>query len=387
MMGPSYSNEQGKKTAKVVPPKVTKAGAGKQQRAESAPAAKEVGDEEAAVEKTPEEGASDEQPGSEKEKGTTPSTASEEPAAKELEAEEGEEDDNKDLEPPEGCAPSNLIPLPRRFKFDAPLYGFLNLYKCEYWTTIDLYDCILGTDLGLGGHALNETNSAKLAISLLKSNWAPQTAIIVVAALESGKAFVVDGNHRVHALMNMTDEQRLQVLGGTTKLKCVAYQGVPANLLAILALHVNEEGLTGSGVTTWHKVRFALKAVLHMSADEQLEVTEGALEKAVNWTTAGKSASNLTPGDILLVTKLAKRFHRSGVTLVLEQMTVFETNYPMDVRSKIREVTGDFAVPTLHWGLQESSRNKIIVPEEQAAAQRSDQDDSCHQATRSGEDT
>jgi hypothetical protein len=38
---------------------------------------------------------------------------------------------------------------------------------------------------------------------------------------------------------------------------------VSANLIAILALHVNDEGLNGSAATSWHKLRFGSKAYLY----------------------------------------------------------------------------------------------------------------------------
>jgi hypothetical protein len=43
----------------------------------------------------------------------------------------------------------------------------------------------------------------------------------------------------------------------------VVDEGVSAIQLAILALHVNAEGLNGSAATSWHKLRFGCKAFVY----------------------------------------------------------------------------------------------------------------------------
>ena len=93
--------------------------------------------------------------------------------------------------------------------------------------------------MGQGGRALDETDLATLEKLLTENSWVPETPTIVAMALDGTKALVVDGNHRARALMQMTGEQRPQVPGGTT-ITCVADEGAPANLLAILAQHGND---------------------------------------------------------------------------------------------------------------------------------------------------
>jgi hypothetical protein len=106
----------------------------------------------------------------------------------------------------------------------------------------------LGINLGLGGRAIDAGNQEMLRENLKTHSWNPQHAIILITSEVEGEAYVVDGNHRVSALMRMTPAEQRLVLDGTT-VKRVVYEGVPANLIAILALHVNDEGLKGSATT------------------------------------------------------------------------------------------------------------------------------------------
>lgn len=237
------------------------------------------------------------------------------------------------------------------------------------------FDCLeLGTDLGQGGRALNPTNSAYCLEALLKNNWALQTSIIVVASKTTGKAFVVDGNHRVHALMQITDEQRKTALSGTT-IPCVMYEGVPANLLAILALHVNEEGLRGSATTILHKLMLGLKACLQLSTGQEEVITAAALIKAVNWSSAQSTKFNLGKYDVILVTKLAKRFGRSDLTSVLNTLTFFGTEFPSAVRRDICKLAKELTATNLNWNILDRERKGTSKPENEAVEERTTGDD------------
>jgi hypothetical protein len=106
-------------------------------------------------------------------------------------------------------------------------------------------------------------------------------------------------------------EQRL-VLDGTT-VKCVVYEGVPANLIAILALHVNDESLKGNGTTNWHKLRFGFKAYLYLAGMKGEKVMFEALTEAVIWSDSS-SSTTLSRHDISLIVRLGDRFGTAGVS-------------------------------------------------------------------------
>jgi hypothetical protein len=64
---------------------------------------------------------------------------------------------------------------------------------------------------------------------------------------------IVDGHHRASDPLSLNE--------GTVACR-VVYEGVSAIQFAILALHVNDEGLNGSA-TSWHKLRFGCKAFVY----------------------------------------------------------------------------------------------------------------------------
>jgi hypothetical protein len=148
------------------------------------------------------------------------------------------------MDPPPGCAKTKVDPRPPPFDWEGlgKLYTYLKQYMLPLITEWELAKLILGINLGLGGRAIHAGNQEMMGVNLLAHSWAPQHAIILLTSEVDGEAFIVDGNHRVSALMRMSLEQQRQVLGGTT-VKCVVYAGVPANLIAILALHVKHAKL------------------------------------------------------------------------------------------------------------------------------------------------
>jgi hypothetical protein len=163
----------------------------------------------------------------------------------------GDVEDAGVQDPPPGSAKTKVDPPPPPFNFEEVsegLYAYLKQYILGSTVAWELTSLRLGINLGLGGRSIHAGNQEKLHQGLLTSCWAPQHSIIVVTSEMDGETFVVDGNHRVSALKRMTSTQEQRVLGGTT-VKCVVYEGVSANLIAILALHVNDENLRGNGTT------------------------------------------------------------------------------------------------------------------------------------------
>jgi hypothetical protein len=212
----------------------------------------------------------------------------------------------------------------------------------------------LGINLGLGGRAINAGNQEMLRDNLSTHSWNPQHAIILITSEVEGEAYIVDGNHRVSALMRMTPAEQRLVLDGTT-VKCVVYEGVPANLIAILALHVNDEGLKGSATTNWHKLRFGFKAYLYLAGMKVEKVTLEALTKAVTWSDSS-SSTTLSHHDISLIFRLGDRFGTAGVSKFMETFTAIEDDYPPAVRKTICDVLGTFTSPALHWKIPDKDR-------------------------------
>jgi hypothetical protein len=210
------------------------------------------------------------------------------------------------MDPPPGCAKTKVDPRPPPFDWEGQVQGKLYTYLKQYMlpliTEWELAKLILGINLGLGGRAIHAGNQEMMGANLLTHSWAPQHAIILLTSEVDGEAYIVDGNHRVSALMRMTPEQQRQVLDGTT-VKCVVYEGVPANLIAILALHVNDEQKKGSGTTSWHKLRFGFKALQFLEGMKGKKVTVEALTKAVTWSDS-ESSTTLSKQDIGLIVKL-----------------------------------------------------------------------------------
>jgi hypothetical protein len=183
----------------------------------------------------------------------------------------------------------------------------------------------------------------------------------------------VDGNHRVSALMLMTPAEQRLVLDGTT-VKCVVYEGVPAKLIAILTLHVNDEGLKRSATTNWHKLRFGFKAYLYLAGMEVEKVTVGLLTKAVTWSDSS-SSTTLTQHDISLIFRLGDRFGTAGLSIFMETFTAIEDDYPPAVRKTICDVVDTFTTPALHWKIPDKDHKLKSVLDNEAVERRTDQDE------------
>jgi hypothetical protein len=227
--------------------------------------------------------------------------------------------------------------------------------------------------LGLGGRAINARNQEMLRENLITHSWNPQNAIILITSEVEGEAYIVDGNHRVSALMLMTPADQRLVLDRTT-VKCVVYEGVPANLIAILALRVNDEGLKGSATTNWHKLRFGLKAYLYLAGMKFEEVTLEALTKAVTWSDSS-SSTRLSHHDISLIFRLGDRFGTAGVSKFMETFTAIEDDYPPAVCKTICDVLGTFTSPALHWKIPDKDRKLKSVLDNEAVERPTNQDD------------
>jgi hypothetical protein len=128
------------------------------------------------------------------------------------------------MNPPPGCATTKLDPRPPPFDWEghSKLYTYLKQYMLDSITEWEMAKVKLGINLGLGGRAINAGNQEMLRDNLVTHSWNPQHAIILTTSEVEGEAYIVDGNHRVSALMRMTPAEQRLVLDGTT-VKCVVY--------------------------------------------------------------------------------------------------------------------------------------------------------------------